>query len=53
LKSGRPRVPVAVLTTSLKSYSHACKHVALARAEGQIEVFHDREEAEAWLSDAT
>jgi hypothetical protein len=45
--------PVAVVTTNLKSYSQACKHVALAQAEGQIEVFHDREEAEAWLTDAT
>jgi hypothetical protein len=48
-----PRGPVAVLTTNLNSYSAACKHVALARAEGHIEVFHDREEAEAWLTDAT
>jgi len=52
-RDGGARGPVAILTANLKAYSAACKYVALAHAEGHIEVFHDREEAEAWLTDAT
>jgi hypothetical protein len=53
-RPGEPlRGPVAVLTTDPAIYRRACTHAAMAKAHATIEVFRDKAEAEAWLSEKT
>jgi hypothetical protein len=46
----RPRGPLALLSTDASLYATACMCAALGGTTRNVEVFRDRDEADAWLA---
>jgi hypothetical protein len=49
-RSAARRGPIAILATGPLVYDVACSYAALGRSTLTIEVFHDSDEAEQWLT---
>ena len=48
-----PRGPIAVVAPDRDAYWKACRYAAFTRRVFRVQVFHDRDEAESWLTQAT
>jgi hypothetical protein len=49
----QPRGPLALLSTDANLYATACMCAALGGTKRKVEVFRDRDEADAWLAAQT
>ena len=45
-----PRGPVSVVSTNPAMYKLACLYAAMVKTHSTVSIFHDRDEAYAWLN---